>query len=190
VGRAVADRPPSTDLYALVAEFDRPDALLDAVRQARAKGFDHIEAFSPFPVEGLAEALGFQERAIAPMMLAGGIVGAASGFGLQVYTNLDFPLNVGGRPLIAWPAFMLVTFELMVLGAVCAAIAGMLLLNRLPRLHHPMFEIAEFHFATSDKFFLAILAQDDGFDEIAARRFLKSLKPLRMAEAPNTERAP
>jgi ActD protein len=184
----MAEPRPRAGLYALVAEFDRPEALLDAVRRVRAKGFNRLEAFSPFPVEGLAEALGFRERAIAPIMLAGGVLGAAGGFGLQVYTSLDFPLNVGGRPLIAWPAFMLITFELMVLGAVGAGIAAMLLLNRLPRLHHPMFEIAEFHFATSDKFFLAILAQDERFDEAAARRVLKSLKPRRIAAAPATAR--
>jgi hypothetical protein len=159
-----------------------------AAREARAAGFERLEGFSPFPVEGLAAALGFRERAIAPAFLIGAIAGGATGFGLQVATNLDFPLNVGGRPLVAWPAFMLITFELTVLGAVVAGILAMLLANRLPRLHHPLFEIPEFHFATADKFFLAILADGDPrFDARAARRFLKGLKPLRVADAPFAE---
>lgn len=185
----MAERPAR--LYAVVAEFDRPDALLAAARAARAAGFRRLEGFSPFPVAGLAAALGFRERTIAPAFLIGGLVGAATGFGLQIFTNLDFPLNVGGRPLIAWQAFVLITFELMVLFSVGAGILTMLVGNRLPRLHHPLFEIPEFHFATNDKFFLAILAEGDPeFDEQAARRFLRRLKPLRISEAPYTEPGP
>lgn len=181
----------STRLYAVVAEFDRAEALLAAAKAARAAGFARLEGFSPFPVAGLAAALGFRERAIAPAFLIGGVLGAVTGFGLQVYTNLDFPLNVGGRPLIAWPAFILITFELTVLFSVGAGILTMLLRNRLPRLHHPLFEIPEFHFASADKFFLAILAEGDPkFDAESARRFLRRLKPLRIAEAPYTEPGP
>jgi asparagine N-glycosylation enzyme membrane subunit Stt3 len=186
----MADRPKDAALYAVVAEFDRPDALLAAVRAARDHGFPRLEAFSPFPVKGLAEALGFRERAIAPAMLAGAIVGAATGYFMQVWVNLDFPLNIGGRPVVAPPAFALITYELMVLGAVSFAVLAMLIGNRLPRLHHPLFEIAEFHFATDDKFFLAILAGEGSFDAPAARRFLKTLDPLRVAEAPYAETAP
>jgi hypothetical protein len=177
-------QPP---LYALVAEFDRPEALLEAVKRTQAEGFRCVEAFSPFPVEGVAEALGFRERWLAPVTLAGGVLGAASGYGLQVYTNLDFPLDIGGRPLIAPPAFTLIAFELMVLFAVLACIGAMLLANRLPRLHHPLFEIERFHFATADKFFLAILAGDERFEPRRTRRFLESLEPLSVEEAPLTE---
>jgi hypothetical protein len=185
------DRHPNAALYAVVAEFDRPEALLAAVKRARSDGFGKLEAFSPFPVDGLAEALGFQERSIAPIMLAGGVVGALVGFGLQAATSLDFPLNVGGRPLVPFQAFALVTFELMVLGAVCAGILSMLVLNRLPRLHHPLFEIPDFHFASSDKFFLAVLPDaDTAFDAAAVRRFLKSLEPIRVADASYAESAP
>ena len=186
----MADRPNNEDLYAVVAEFDQAEKLLAAARNARDHGFRHIEAFSPFPVEGLAEVVGFRERAIAPAFLIGGIVGAAAGFGLQVYTNLDFPLNVGGRPLIPPQAFVLITFELMVLTSVTVGILAMLLLNRLPRLHHPLFEIPDFHFASDDKFFLAILAGKGAFDAPAARRFLKTLDPVRVADAAYAETAP
>jgi hypothetical protein len=180
----------SSDLYALVAEFNRPEALLAAMRRARDRGFSRLEAFSPFPVEGLAESLGFRERWIAPIILAGAILGALGGFAMQAGASLDFPLNVGGRPVVAVPAFVLITFELMVLGAVGAGVLALLILNRLPRLHHPLFEIADFHFATADKFFLAILAEDPKFEAAPVRRFLASLDPVRVAEAPYAESAP
>jgi hypothetical protein len=183
----VPDRPPEAPLYAVVAEFDRPEALLDAAVRARRAGFARLEGFSPFPIDGLGEALGFRERRIAPLTLAGAVIGGVGGYLMQVGVNLDFPLNIGGRPLLAWQAFTLITFELTVLGAVSAGVLGMLLLNRLPRLHHPMFEIPEFHFATSDKFFLAILAGGKDFDAGAARRFLRTLRPRRVADAPFAE---
>jgi asparagine N-glycosylation enzyme membrane subunit Stt3 len=186
----MADRPKGADLYAVVAEFSRAEDLLAAVKTARDAGFARLEAFSPFPVEGLAQALGFRERTIAPSMLAGAMAGAAAGYFMQVWVNLDFPLNIGGRPVVAPPAFALITFELMVLGAVIFAILAMLIGDRLPRLHHPLFEIADFHFATQDKFFLAILAGDGAFDAPAARRFLETLDPLRVADAPYAETAP
>jgi hypothetical protein len=173
--------------YAVVAEFDRPDALVDAARAARERGFQRLEAFSPFPVEGLADALGFRERRIAPIMLAGGLAGLAGGFAMQAWVSLDFPLDVGGRPVLAWPAFTLIAVELMFLGAAVAGVLAMLVMNRLPRLHHPLFDIDEFHFASSDKFFLAVLADDAEFG--AARDFLSGLGPVRLAEAPGAEAA-
>jgi hypothetical protein len=176
-------------LYAMVAEFDRPDALVDAARRAREKGYVRIEGFSPFPVEGLSEAIGFEDRAIAPAILAGAFLGALAGLGVQMWANAAFPLNIGGRPVQAFPAFALITFELMVLGAVCAGVLAMLLLNKLPRLHHPLFEIDGFHFATSDKFFLAILADDPRFDRAAVGRFLRGLQPVRVEVADEPEAA-
>ncbi|HWE48129.1 MAG TPA: DUF3341 domain-containing protein [Caulobacteraceae bacterium] len=172
------------DLFALVAEFNNPDALLEATRQARAKGFTRIEAYSPFPVEGVAEAIGFKERWISLITLAGGIVGALVGYGMQVYVNLDYPLNIGGRPQIAPPAFMLITFELLVLFSVLACIISMLALNGLPRLNHPIFDVEGFRLASSDKFFLAVMADDHKFDPKATRRFLEGLSPIAVNEAP------
>jgi hypothetical protein len=108
---------------------------------------------------------------------------------LQVYVALVFPLNVGGRPLISWPAYALICFELTVLGAVGTGFFAFLILNRLPKLHHPLFDVASFHMATSDKFFLAILAADPKFETETARHFLAGLKPLRIDIAPDWERA-
>jgi hypothetical protein len=131
--------------------------------------------------------LGFKERRIGPITLIGAVGGAVSGFAIQVGPTLDFPLDVGGRPILAWPAFALIGFELTVLGAVLAAILGMLILDRLPRLHHPLFEVESFHLATSDKFFLAVLAEDPAFDPAKVRRRLAALHPVRIADAPYAE---
>jgi len=170
-------------LYGLVAEFDRPEALLAAARQARAAGYTRFEAYSPFPIDGLSEAVGFREPWTPLATLLGGIVGAAAGYGMQVYTSLAFPILIGGRPTIAPPAFALITFELMVLFAVLASVATMLLRNGLPRLSHPLFDVATFHLASLNKFFLVIEARDRRFDEANSRRFLEGLGPLRIDAA-------
>lgn len=172
------------EVLALVAEFRTGEALAAAARAATARGYTRLEAYSPFPVEGVAETLGFKEAKVPLLTLAGGVVGAVGGFALQVWTNLDFPLDVGGRPLIAAPAFMLITFEVLVLVAVLGGIGGMLLLNRLPRLHHPIFDTPGFGLASSDRFFLAVYADDPRFD--AARAFLADLQPVAIVETPET----
>ena len=171
---------PHTEAYGLLAEFDRPERLIESVERTRAAGFHRIDAFSPFMVEGLAEALGFEDNRVPWLTLVGGVVGAAVGYGMQVYTNLDYPINVGGRPLIAPQAFLLITFELMVLFAVLFSIGGMLILNHLPRLHHPLFGVETFHLATSDKFFLVVFSTDPKFDHERTRAFLEGLDPVRI----------
>jgi hypothetical protein len=173
-------------LFGLVAEFDRPELLLEAVRRTREAGFVRFEAYSPFPIQGLAEAEGFREPWVAIATLAGGIAGALIGYFMQVYTSLDFPLDVGGRPLVAPPAFALITFELSVLGAVTCSVPAMLVLNRLPRLSHPLFELERFHLASLDRFFLVIESSDPRFDPKAGRQFLEQLGARRVdvAEAP------
>lgn len=185
----MAERPASPGLYGLVAEFDRPEALLEAVRRAREAGFVRFEAYSPFPIEGLAQAEGFKESWVPLATLLGGVAGAAIGYGMQVYTNLDFAIDIGGRPLLAPPAFTLITFELMVLGAVIAGVLAMLLLNRLPKLHHPLFDVASFHLASLDRFFLVIAASDPRFDLTRDRAFLEGLGALRVDEAPPRAKA-
>jgi hypothetical protein len=162
----------------LLAEFKTPELLLDAVKRTRQSGYRRIEAFTPFPVEGLADALGIRDGRVPWLGLIGGIFGALSGFLMQVYVNLDFPLNVGGRDVIAVPAFLVVTFELMILFAVLFPILGMLALNRLPCLHHPLFDVERFHLASVDRFFLYIRTADSGHDEAEARSFLSSLDPV------------
>ena len=121
------------ELHALLAEFDSPERLIDAARRLGGQGW-RLEAFTPFPVEGLGRMLGFADNRVPRAMLIGGATGALLGFLMQVATNLDYPLWIGGRPLIAVPAFLLICFEMLVLGAVLAGIGTMLIANRLPRL--------------------------------------------------------
>ena len=177
---------PAPALYGLMAEFASAEALLVAARRTYTEGYREIEAYSPFPVEGLSEAVGFTSNRVPLLTLLGGILGAAIGYFIQWYSAvIDYPLNVGGRPLNSWPAFILVTFELAILGAALAAVAGMLLLNGLPRLSHPVFNARNFDLATRNRFFLGIKANDPLFDGDATRRFLESLRPLNVAEVGN-----
>ncbi|MCS0493993.1 DUF3341 domain-containing protein [Ancylobacter sp. MQZ15Z-1] len=187
-GEATLREPtPHTPVFGLMAEFSRPETLVDAIASARKAGFRRMDAYSPFPVEGAQQALGFEDNRVPWLTLAGGVFGAALGYGMQVYTNAAYPIDIGGRPLFATPAFMLITFELMVLFAVIFSIGGMLALNRLPRLHHPVFDIEAFHLASSDKFFLVIFGDDPKFDDGATRRFLEGLEPVGVALVRHTE---
>jgi hypothetical protein len=165
--------------WAVVAEFDSAERLVAAVRKTREAGYRRIDTFTPFPIDEMPALLGFTETKVGWLTLAGGIFGAALAFGMQVYFNWDFPINVGGRPLYAVPAFLVVTFELTILFAVSFCVFGMLRLNRLPRLNHPAFTIPHFERASQDRFFLAIGHDDPRFDE--ARRFLESLAPLHVS---------
>ena len=161
---------------ALLARFDHPQPLTEAARQCRAQGYRDIDAFTPFPVEGLTEAIGFEERRLPWITLAGGIVGGAGTFLLQYYLNgVDYPLNVGGRPLFSWPAFAVPGFELTVLGAALAGLFGMLWLNGLPRLHHPVFDAEGFERATQDRFFLAVAEPGQGAELEPLRALLGRL---------------
>jgi hypothetical protein len=177
----------ATEPFGLLAEFDKPERLVDAVRHARQAGFHSIDAYSPYPLAEMKDALGFEENIIPWLTFAGGVAGAAIGFGMQLYTNYDFPIEIGGRPIEAWQPFMLITFELTVLFAVLAAIFGMLLLNHLPRLHHPVFDVEEFHLASTDKFFLIIFGNDARFDEEETPAFLQQLDPIRIMPVGKTE---
>jgi len=167
-------------IFGMMAEFDRPERLVEAARQARQARFRALDAYSPFPIEELTEILELHDNRVPILTAVGGFLGAALGFTLQAYTNLAFPIDIGGRPLIAIPAFLLITFELGVLGAVLATILGMLVLNRLPRLHHPVFDVETFHLASTDKFFLIIFSIDRRFDAEGTREFLMGLRPHRI----------
>jgi hypothetical protein len=182
-------REPSSqaEIFGLVAEFDSAERLVEGVREVRRVGFTRIDAYSPFPVEGLGEAIGFRDLRVPWLTLAGGMLGAAVGYGMQVYTNHAFAIDIGNRPLVAPPAFLLITFELTVLFAVLFAIGGMLALNHLPRLHHPVFEVDGFQLASSNKFFLAILSNDPQFDRERAGALLQSLAPSKVSLALRTE---
>lgn len=176
-----------SEIFGLLVEFDRPERLIDGVKRSRKAGFTQLDAYSPFPIEGLAEQLGFRDPRVPWLTLLGGLVGTAVGYGMQVYTNHAFPIDIGNRPLVAPPAFMLVTFELAVLFAVLFAVVSMFALNHLPRLHHPLFDVEEFHLASSDKFFLVVFSNDPQFNRERTRAFLRTLKPIGISSVPRTE---
>ncbi|MBX5490289.1 MAG: DUF3341 domain-containing protein [Chloroflexi bacterium] len=175
-----------SELYGVIAEFTSPEELLAAARRARAAGYRRLTAYSPFPIDDLPEALGYSEgTGIRPIVLAGGILGALSGYLLQWWTAaVDYPINVGGRPYNSWQAFIPITFELMVLFASLFALVGLLALNGLPMPYHPVFNVPGFDGATRDRFFLCIEARDPRFEPDAARRFLASLRPIEVSDVP------
>lgn len=178
---------PDSEIFGLMAEFDSPERLVESARRTRRAGFRAFDAYSPFPVGDLTEAIGFEENAVPWLTLIGGLLGAASGYGLQLWTNYAYRIEIGGRPVYAWQSFVLITFELTVLFAVLFAIVGMLLLNRLPRLHHPVFDVAEFHLASRDKFFLVLFSNDEQFHPQRTRHFLEGLDPVRIDVVEHTE---
>jgi hypothetical protein len=170
-------------LYGLLAEFDDPTALVHAIRSTRSAGYRKIDAYTPFPIEAVSEALDVHERRLPALVLLGGILGALFGYGLAYWTSvIDYPLNVGGRPLHSWPAFIPVTFETTVLGAALSAVLSMLALNRLPMPHHPLFNVPRFALSTNDRFFLCIHGTDPLFDRDDTRRFLERLVPRQVSE--------
>jgi hypothetical protein len=171
--------------YGLMAELDSADALLRAAVRAREAGFRRIEAYSPFPIEGLADAVGFTGSRVPLATLIGGVLGGLGGFFLQWYTAVvDYPINSGGRPLNSWPEFIPVTFEMVVLGAALTAVVAMLAANGLPRLRHPVFNVPEFELATRNRFFLCVRSDAPGFERDGALAFLERLDPLDVLEVP------
>jgi hypothetical protein len=174
-----------TQLYGLLAEFPSAEALVRAARQTREAGYRRFDAYSPMPIEGLAEAIGFTRTRIPLVVLAGGIIGAAAGYLLQYWVAaIAYPLNVGGRPFNSWPAFIPITFETTVLIAALFGVLGMLALNGLPRPHHPLFAVDRFAHATRDGFFLCIEASDDRFGADATRRFLVESGAVEVSDVP------
>lgn len=165
-------------LHGLLAEFDTAQQLLDAAYRAREAGFTRTDAYSPFPIHGLAEAVGFNERLIPKLVFVAGLVGGLAGFGLQYWTSvIDYPLNIGGRPFFSWVSFIPITFELTILFAAFTAVISMIVLNGLPQPYHPVFNVPAFARASQDRFFFAIEASDPRFDPDTTRAFLSGLNP-------------
>lgn len=172
-------------LYGLMAEFAEPSDLVAAAKAAHAAGYRRLDAYSPFPIEEVSEAIGFHHTAMPFIVLFGGAVSGLLGFLMQYFIAVDsYPLNVGGRPLDSWPSFIVVTFEMTILGGALSGAIGMLAANGLPKPYHPVFNVAEFARASQDAFFLCIEARDPQFDRERTRAFLDALRPLMVAEVP------
>lgn len=170
-------------LYGLMAEFEGPEALLEATKSAYARGFRKLDAYSPFPIDGLAEALGMHHTWLSALILGGGILGAITGYAMQYYSSvISYPINAGGKPHHSWPAFIPITFELAVLFAAIVAVLGMLGLNGLPQPYHPVFNVESFTQASQDRFFLTIEADDPMFDLVETRGYLETLEPIEVVD--------
>jgi len=175
-----------TRIYGLMAEFETPTDIVSAAKRTHQAGYRKIDAYSPFPIEELAEAIGFHRDGVALITLIGGLLGMFGGYFMQYWIHaINYPTNVGGRPFNSWPAFIVVTFELTILCAGLAAVFGMLALNGLPMPYHPAFNVPRFAFATKDRFFLIIFSSDAKYDPAETRRFLESLGPRSVSEVPS-----
>jgi hypothetical protein len=173
-------RPP---IYGLMAEFEDLNALVHAVRTVRTEGYTRVDAFTPFPSEEVSHALGMHRDHLPLLVLGGGLLGGTLGYALQYWASvIAYPINVGGRPLHSWPAFIVPTFETTVLGAALAAVLGLLALNGLPMPYHPVFNVPRFALSSRDRFFLLIEATDPLFDRDGTRRFLERLVPRQVSD--------
>jgi hypothetical protein len=170
-------------LYGLMAEFEEHEQLLAAAKHAHASGFRAMDAYSPFPIDGLAEALGREGSMVPFFTLAGGLAGGLGAYFMQLYSMARlYPINVGGRPMNSWPNFVPVVFELTILIASISAVVSMFVMNKLPQPNHPVFNVAAFRRSSIDRFFLCLEASDAQFDREKTRRFLEGLKPVAIEE--------
>ncbi len=172
----------ANSLYGILAGFEDHEQVLAAAHRAHEAGYRKMDAYTPFPVEELAHALGHKRTRVPLLFLVGGIVGGLGGYFMQAYAMaIDWPLNVGGKPLNSWPMFIPITFELTVLCASLLGFFGTLALCRFPEPYHPVFNVSEFGRASRDRFFLCIEAKDPQFDPAGTWKFLESLKPYYLA---------
>jgi hypothetical protein len=175
--------PPGPQVFGLMAEFQDPSDVVAAARAVRAEGYRKVDAYSPFPIEELGEALGFHRSWLPPLVLLGGIAGAIGGYALQYWASvIEYPMNIGGKPYHSWPAFIPPTFETTILLAALTAVLGMLALNGLPEPYHPVFNVPSFALASRDRFFLCIESTDPKFSLDRTRAFLMSLGARAVSE--------
>ncbi len=173
-------------IYGMMAEFDSATDLVTAAHKTHAAGYRKIDAYSPFPIEELTEAIGFHRNNVPLVTLIGGLVGGLSGYLMQYWISVvDYPVNVGGKPYHSWPSFIVVTFEMTILFAGISAVFGMLALNGLPMPYHPVFNVPRFALATKDRFFLIVFSTDPKYESAGTRRFLEGLGPRSIAEVPS-----
>ena len=173
-------------IYGMMAEFDTPVALVEAAKRTYQAGYTKIDTYTPFPIEGLAEEIGFHRNEVPLVVLIGGIVGGLTGYLMQYWMSaVAYPLNIGGKPYHSWPAFIVITFEMTILFAGISAVFGMLALNGLPMPYHPVFNVPRFTRASRDRFFLVVFSSDVQYDPAATRQFLESLDPSSVSEVPS-----
>ena len=173
-------------VYGMMAEFDTPVALVEAAKRTYQAGYRRIDTYTPFPIEGLAEEIGFHRDEVPLVVLIGGIVGGLTGYLMQYWMSaVAYPLNIGGKPYHSWPAFIVITFEMTILFAGISAVFGMLALNGLPMPYHPVFNVPRFTRASRDRFFLVVFSSDVKYDPAATRQFLQSLDPRSVSEVPS-----
>jgi len=175
----------TTPIYGMMAEFDSATDLVAAAHKTHEAGYKKIDAYSPFPVEELAEAIHCTNR-VPLVTLIGACIGGLSGYLLQYWVAVvTYPINVGGRPYHSWPAFIIVTFEMTILFGGISAVFGMLALNGLPMPYHPVFNVPRFAMATKDRFFLIVFSSDPKYSPTGTRQFLESLGPRSISEVPS-----
>jgi hypothetical protein len=166
---------PTSRLHGVMAEFDTAQEVLDAARKTMAQGFSKVEAYSPVPIEELNTVIHQKRTKLSQIVLAGGLTGMATGFGLQYWASvIEYPMNIGGRPLASWVTFIIPSYELTILFSALSAAIGMIVLNGLPQPYHPVFNVERFAMASSDKFFLVVESADPKFDQQATTEFLRS----------------
>jgi len=174
--KAKREKVMDKKIYGLLAEFDTPTELVDAANKIREAGYKKTDAFSPFPLHEIDEALGIKRSILPFMVLGGGIAGLIAGIGLQVFTHvIDYQIIVGGRPHFSLPSFIPISFEMTILLAAFTAVFGMILLNGLPQPYHPVFNVPRFALATREKFFLLIESKDAQFDYEKTKNFMETL---------------
>ncbi len=171
---------PEPDLHGLMAEFESPGAVVAATRAAYTAGYRTMDAYTPYPIEELPHALGVRRSRVPLIVLTGGVLGGLGGLALAAWASaIAFPMNVGGRPYLSWPAFIPVAYECTILVAALAGVVGMLALNGFPAPYHPVFNVPRFALASRNRFFLCIETRDPKFDREATSRFLEELADVR-----------